>query len=158
MGDSLSQCEQPECFIFWGRSHCRSSSGAVDQVRGRQGVGGTLGWWGTPRLKKKSLPTVSPRLPKTEAGNDPHACHSVYEPLRQSMNENEVYAALQAQESKLRLIHQTVFSLSDCVPLPCWSSSQNAGIPAGLCHGGARQVTNQHNMVDFFFPRLYRKH
>lgn len=94
---------------------------------------------------------MSPGLPKTEAGNDPHACHSVYEPLRQSMNENEVYAALQAQESKLRLIHQTVFSLSDCVPLPCWSSSQNAGIPAGLCHGGARQVTNQHNMVDFFF-------
>eukprot|EP00667_Euglena_gracilis_P007195 EG_transcript_7265 len=40
---------------------------------------------------------------------------NVYEPLRQSMNENEVYAALQAQESKLRLIHQTVFSLSDFI-------------------------------------------
>mmetsp|Transcript_122702 Transcript_122702/g.212771 ORF Transcript_122702/g.212771 Transcript_122702/m.212771 type:complete len:585 (-) Transcript_122702:179-1933(-) len=38
-----------------------------------------------------------------------------YEPLRQSLQENEVYAALQAQENKIRLINQTVFSLSDFI-------------------------------------------
>lgn len=38
-----------------------------------------------------------------------------FEPLRQSLQENEVYAALQSQEQKIRLIHQTVFSLSDFI-------------------------------------------
>eukprot|EP00996_Jenningsia_fusiforme_P005796 NODE_685_length_1984_cov_16.704910_g633_i0.p1 GENE.NODE_685_length_1984_cov_16.704910_g633_i0~~NODE_685_length_1984_cov_16.704910_g633_i0.p1 ORF type:complete len:605 (+),score=188.84 NODE_685_length_1984_cov_16.704910_g633_i0:69-1817(+) len=39
----------------------------------------------------------------------------LYEPLRQSMDENEVHAQLQIQEQKIRQINQTVFSLGDFI-------------------------------------------
>jgi len=40
---------------------------------------------------------------------------NVYEPVRQALQHSDVYASLQAQEQKLRLIHQTVFSLADFI-------------------------------------------
>jgi intraflagellar transport protein 74 len=38
-----------------------------------------------------------------------------YEVLRQAMNENECHASLQAQENKIRMIHQSVFQTSDFI-------------------------------------------
>jgi hypothetical protein len=40
---------------------------------------------------------------------------SKYEPLKQSLAENEVYMKLQQQEQKIRAVWQNVFQLSDFV-------------------------------------------